>query len=64
SLNQTPDFFYAMQLLEATGVCIVPGSGFGQKEGTYHFSMDSKKDWIQNSKKWDEIVLEALLLAL
>ncbi|KAK6038370.1 hypothetical protein COOONC_24125 [Cooperia oncophora] len=32
-----PDFFYAMQLLEATGVCIVPGSGFGQKEGTYHF---------------------------
>ncbi|KHJ89854.1 hypothetical protein OESDEN_10313 [Oesophagostomum dentatum] len=26
-----------MQLLEATGVCIVPGSGFGQKEGTYHF---------------------------
>ncbi|KHJ79030.1 hypothetical protein OESDEN_21333 [Oesophagostomum dentatum] len=37
SLNQEPDFFYAMQLLEATGVCIVPGSGFGQKEGTYHF---------------------------
>ncbi|ETN85719.1 aminotransferase, class I/II [Necator americanus] len=39
SLNQTPDFFYAMQLLEATGVCIVPGSGFGQKEGTYHFRL-------------------------
>ncbi|PAV84251.1 hypothetical protein WR25_16845 [Diploscapter pachys] len=37
SLNQEPDFFYAMQLLENTGVCIVPGSGFGQKEGTYHF---------------------------
>ncbi|CAJ0593737.1 unnamed protein product [Cylicocyclus nassatus] len=37
SLNQEPDFFYAMQLLESTGVCIVPGSGFGQKEGTYHF---------------------------
>ncbi|CAD6196498.1 unnamed protein product [Caenorhabditis auriculariae] len=37
SLNQEPDFFYAMQLLEATGVCIVPGSGFGQKDGTYHF---------------------------
>ncbi|PIO69683.1 aminotransferase, class I/II [Teladorsagia circumcincta] len=37
SLNMEPDFFYAMQLLEATGVCIVPGSGFGQKEGTYHF---------------------------
>ncbi|VDP24097.1 unnamed protein product, partial [Heligmosomoides polygyrus] len=36
-LNQEPDFFYAMQLLEATGVCVIPGSGFGQKEGTYHF---------------------------
>ncbi|KAK6018445.1 hypothetical protein OSTOST_15971 [Ostertagia ostertagi] len=32
-----PDFFYAMQLLDSTGVCIVPGSGFGQKKGTYHF---------------------------
>ncbi|KAJ1351602.1 hypothetical protein KIN20_007685 [Parelaphostrongylus tenuis] len=37
SLNQEPDFFYAMKLLESTGVCIVPGSGFGQREGTYHF---------------------------
>ncbi|KHN77825.1 Alanine aminotransferase 1 [Toxocara canis] len=37
SLNQAADFFYAMQLLEATGVCVVPGSGFGQKDGTYHF---------------------------
>ncbi|XP_067122180.1 alanine aminotransferase 2-like [Centruroides vittatus] len=37
SLNQEPDFFYAMQLLEDTGICIVPGSGFGQRPGTYHF---------------------------
>lgn len=37
SLNQAPDFFYAMQLLEETGVCVVPGSGFGQRDGTYHF---------------------------
>jgi len=37
SLGQAPDFFYAMQLLESTGICIVPGSGFGQREGTYHF---------------------------
>ncbi|KAL1230441.1 Alanine aminotransferase [Trichinella pseudospiralis] len=26
-----------MNLLESTGICVVPGSGFGQKEGTYHF---------------------------
>uniref|UniRef100_A0A914VTN2 Alanine aminotransferase n=1 Tax=Plectus sambesii TaxID=2011161 RepID=A0A914VTN2_9BILA len=37
SLGQPADFFYAKQLLETTGICIVPGSGFGQKEGTYHF---------------------------
>uniref|UniRef100_A0A5S6QBY0 alanine transaminase n=1 Tax=Trichuris muris TaxID=70415 RepID=A0A5S6QBY0_TRIMR len=37
SVGQEPDFFYAMNLLESTGVCIIPGSGFGQKEGTFHF---------------------------
>lgn len=35
--GQEPDVFYAFQLLESTGICIVPGSGFGQKPGTYHF---------------------------
>lgn len=37
SLGQAPDFFYVMQLLENTGVCVVPGSGFGQIPGTFHF---------------------------
>lgn len=31
------DEFYCDRLLDATGVCVVPGSGFGQKEGTLHF---------------------------
>ncbi|GLH70295.1 aminotransferase AlaT [Geothrix rubra] len=31
------DFDYAMALLEQTGICVVPGSGFGQAEGTAHF---------------------------
>ncbi|KAJ3306284.1 hypothetical protein HDV03_000206 [Kappamyces sp. JEL0829] len=35
--DQEPDAFYAMALLNATGVCVVPGSGFGQVEGTWHF---------------------------
>ncbi|RWS25992.1 alanine aminotransferase 2-like protein [Leptotrombidium deliense] len=35
--KQAPDFFYAMNLLETTGICVVPGSGFGQIPGTYHF---------------------------
>lgn len=28
---------YCMALLEQTGVCVVPGTGFGQKPGTAHF---------------------------
>lgn len=31
------DAMYCMQLLENTGIVVVPGSGFGQKEGTHHF---------------------------
>ncbi len=31
------DTYYCLQLLEQKGVCMVPGSGFGQKEGTWHF---------------------------
>ncbi|XP_055587574.1 alanine aminotransferase 2-like [Uranotaenia lowii] len=34
--GQEPDYFYALQLLEKTGICMVPGSIFGQKPGTYH----------------------------
>lgn len=35
--NQTPDSFYCTALLEETGICTVPGSGFREVEGTYHF---------------------------
>eukprot|EP00043_Microstomoeca_roanoka_P029054 m.20681 g.20681 ORF g.20681 m.20681 type:complete len:482 (-) comp8941_c0_seq1:9-1454(-) len=31
-----PDLFYCLELLRATGICAVPGSGFGQEPGTYH----------------------------
>lgn len=31
------DSEYCMALLEATGICVVPGSGFGQIPGTAHF---------------------------
>jgi alanine transaminase len=31
------DTAYCLELLDATGICVVPGSGFGQVEGTYHF---------------------------
>ena len=32
-----PDEMYCMELLEETGIVIVPGSGFKQVEGTFHF---------------------------
>nr|XP_008524431.1 PREDICTED: alanine aminotransferase 1 [Equus przewalskii] len=38
-LGLAPDMFFCMCLLEETGICVVPGSGFGQREGTYHFRM-------------------------
>ncbi|KAH6773331.1 alanine aminotransferase 2 [Perilla frutescens var. frutescens] len=37
SVNTAPDAFYARRLLNATGVVVVPGSGFGQVPGTWHF---------------------------
>lgn len=35
--GQSPDAFYCFAMLEETGICTVPGSGFGQKPGTHHF---------------------------
>lgn len=39
SRGQAPDFLYCSELLEATGICVVPGSGFWQVPGTFHFRM-------------------------
>eukprot|EP01121_Diplochlamys_sp_Union-15-3_P002051 TRINITY_DN1177_c0_g2_i2.p1 TRINITY_DN1177_c0_g2~~TRINITY_DN1177_c0_g2_i2.p1 ORF type:complete len:161 (+),score=24.91 TRINITY_DN1177_c0_g2_i2:78-560(+) len=35
--GKNADAFYCLELLENTGICVVPGSGFLQKEGTWHF---------------------------
>jgi len=35
--GSVPDAFYCKALLQSTGVCVVPGSGFGQRDGTWHF---------------------------
>lgn len=37
--NMEPDYYYALKLLENTGLMTVPGSGFKQKEGTYHIRL-------------------------
>ena len=35
--DMSPDTLYALSLLEQTGICVVPASGFGQKAGRYGF---------------------------
>jgi len=35
--DQSPDTLYALSLLEETGICVVPASGFGQKKGRIGF---------------------------
>ena len=48
-LGKKPDEFYCMELLKATGVCVVPGSGFGQVDGTWHFRttfLAPGTDWV------------------
>lgn len=35
--GMAPDALYCMKLLESTGIVVVPGSGFGQVDGTWHF---------------------------
>ncbi|TGZ49766.1 alanine aminotransferase 1-like [Temnothorax curvispinosus] len=53
--KQEPDVFYAFQLLENTGICVIPGSGFGQLPGTYHF-----RTTILPQKEKIKTMLEAL----
>lgn len=35
-LQTHPEDLYCMQLLESTGICLVPGWGFGESLGTFH----------------------------
>ncbi|KAI0872432.1 alanine transaminase-like protein [Hypoxylon argillaceum] len=59
--GRTPDEFYCMRLLEATGVCVVPGSGFGQKEDTLHFRttfLAPGTEWVSSIKKFHQEFME------
>lgn len=55
--GKSPDEFYVSRLLDATGVCMVPGSGFGQEEGTLHFRttfLAPGTDWVGRITKFHE----------
>lgn len=50
-----PDEFYCAQLLKSTGICTVPGSGFGQVPGTWHLRttfLAPGDEWIGNWAKF------------
>jgi len=36
-IGKTGEWLYCKEMLENTGIVIVPGNGFGQKDGTHHF---------------------------
>ncbi|TNJ28284.1 putative Alanine aminotransferase [Giardia muris] len=42
--NLPPDSYYCLRLLEDTGVCTVPGSGFLQQSGTFHIRLTTLED--------------------
>lgn len=55
--GRKPDEFYCLRLLDATGICVVPGSGFGQREGTWHFRttfLEPGVTWIERLEKFHE----------
>ncbi|BGP51214.1 alanine transaminase [Rhodotorula kratochvilovae] len=56
--GQAPDAFYSLKLLEATGICVVPGSGFGQQPGTWHFRTTflapGTEDYVRRLKAFHE----------
>merc|ERR1719160_2345881 len=65
--GKSPDGVYCMKMLEATGVVVVPGSGFGQRPGTWHYRITilPKEDMLQNVfgniKTWHEALVKEYL---
>lgn len=59
--GRQPDEFYCHELLDATGICIVPGQGFGQKEGTLHFRttfLAPGTEWVERITKFHREFIE------
>ena len=54
--GKSPDFIYCLEMVDKTGIMTVPGSGFGQQKGTYHFRITN----LVNPTSHMEQVLENL----
>lgn len=44
------DFMYCMDMVNETGIMTVPGSGFGQKKGDYHYRITNLVTPTENLK--------------
>ncbi|CAM1502001.1 Fc.00g039850.m01.CDS01 [Cosmosporella sp. VM-42] len=59
--GRSPDEFYCMRLLESTGICVVPGSGFGQRENSLHFRttfLAPGTEWVGSIVKFHQDFLD------
>jgi aspartate/methionine/tyrosine aminotransferase len=54
SYESKRDFDYCLALLEETGICVVPGSGFGQLPGTLHFRIT----FLPSQEEIEHLVIE------
>ena len=54
--GKQPDFIYCLEMVNKTGIMTVPGSGFGQAKGSYHFRITN----LVNPTSHMEKVLENL----
>jgi len=52
-LGITVDTLYALDLLEKTGVCVVPASGFGQEDGRFGF----RTTFLPSEEEMDQVVV-------
>jgi aspartate/methionine/tyrosine aminotransferase len=64
--DERRDEDYCLALLEETGICVVPGSGFGQEPGTLHFRttflppQDEIEEFVERLKQFHEQYVKAL----
>lgn len=54
AVSLQPDAFYCLEMLENTGLVVVPGSGFGQEENTHHF----RTTILPPEEQMDQVVAE------
>jgi glutamate--glyoxylate aminotransferase len=52
ALGKAPDVMYCLELLDETGLSCVPGSGFKQEPGTFHF----RTTILPQEDKFDDII--------